>query len=64
MKYYICGLSTWTIFDVCDSLEEAKQIIKEYEESDKDDGTYTEDFYYIVNENKNSVMLNGDSYGK
>ena len=56
MKYYTCDRETWTIIDICDSLEEAKQIIKEYEESDKADGTFTQDFYDIIDENKNSMM--------
>ncbi|MGN0568815.1 MAG: hypothetical protein ACI4JR_09535 [Acutalibacteraceae bacterium] len=39
------------------TIEEAKKAILEYEAEDKRDGTYTPDFYDIVNENCESLLL-------
>lgn len=55
MKYTIrdreCG---WEI-DTFNTYEEARQEIDRYEAADKADGTYTEDFYEIVDEAGNIV---------
>ena len=37
-------------------LEEGKKLISQYEETDKADGTYTENFYAIVDEEHCSVL--------
>ena len=48
MEYIIREREAGNIIDVFDTLEEAKKALKNYEEQDKAEGTYTEDFYEIV----------------
>ena len=53
MKYYIVDKETWNLIDVANSVEEAKQIIEEYEKIDKAEGCYVEDYYEITFVDKN-----------
>lgn len=50
MKIYTADRETGTFIDEFATVDEAKKAIKAYEESDKNDGIYEEDFYDIVNE--------------
>lgn len=45
---YTADKETGTFIDKCASIEEAKSKISEYEDQDKKDGAYSEDFYDIV----------------
>ena len=48
MEYTIREREAGNIIDKFDTLEEAKKALVNYEEQDKVDGTYTEDFYEIA----------------
>jgi hypothetical protein len=48
-KYYTAARETGDIIDEFDTYEEAEEAIREYEEEDKEDGTYEDNFYDIVN---------------
>ena len=49
MTYLIRDYEAGNIIESCNTLEEAQTIVKQYEMQDKADGTFTEDFYEIVN---------------
>ena len=51
MKFYTADRETGTFIEAFDSYHEAVDAIKRYEESDKEEGTYTEDFYEVEAEN-------------
>ncbi len=55
MKIYTADRETGTFIDECATIEEAKNIIAEYEASDRKDGIYEPDFYDVVNENHESM---------
>lgn len=57
MKMYTADRETGTFIEEIDSIAEGLKLIEEYEEEDKKEGTYTEDFYDIVYENHVSVEL-------
>lgn len=57
MKMYTADRETWTFIEEIDSIAEGLKLIEEYEEEDKKEGIYTEDFYDIVDENHVSVNL-------
>lgn len=46
--YAIQDKETGTSIDIFDTLEEAKRVLKEYENDDMKEGVYTSDFYEIV----------------
>ncbi len=48
MKYQIVDQEAGNLIEECETLAEAEQILASYEEQDKADGTYSEDFYQIV----------------
>lgn len=48
MRYLIRDREAGNIIDEFATLEEAKEALLGYEEMDKEEGTYTEDFYEIV----------------
>jgi hypothetical protein len=50
MKIYVADRETGTFIEECKTVEEARQLIAQYEETDKKEGTYEEDFYAIVDE--------------
>lgn len=56
MKYYTADKETGTIIDEFDTLEEAIAEIKKYEEIDKIEGTYEDEFYDVVNEDRCSLL--------
>ena len=47
-KFKITDTETGTLIDVADTMKEAKEIVAEYELIDKREGTYTPEFYEIV----------------
>ena len=51
MKLYTADRETGTFIDKVNSIEEGIEKIKEYEENDKQEGIFEEDFYDIVDEN-------------
>ncbi len=46
---------TGSLIEKCESIEEAAEKIRQYEEYDKEEGTYQENFYDIVNEKHESL---------
>lgn len=48
MKYIIQDREAGNKIEEFNSLEEAEKALAEYEEQDKKDGTYEENFYEIV----------------
>lgn len=57
MKYYTCDRETWTIIDEFATLEEAMAEVKKYEKTDKEEGTYEQDFYDVIDDNKVSYLF-------
>lgn len=53
---YTACRETGDFIDKFDTIEEAKEAIKQYEEQDKEEGTFSDDFYDIVDENHCSIM--------
>ena len=49
-KIYTADRETGTFIEECNSIEEAKELIAQYEEQDKINNVYEEDFYAIVDE--------------
>lgn len=49
-KLYTADRETGTFIEECNSIEEAKELIAQYEEQDKINDVYEEDFYTIVDE--------------
>ena len=49
-KIYTADKETGTFIEECNSIEEAKELIAQYEEQDKINNVYEEDFYAIVDE--------------
>lgn len=56
MKIYTADRETGTLIDECKSVEEALESIKKYENDDRADGIYEEDFYDVVDENHCSLI--------
>ena len=50
MKIYTADRETGTFIEECKSIEEARELIRLYEEEDIKNGTYEADFYDIVDE--------------
>lgn len=55
-KIYTADKETGTFIEECASIEEAKQLIAEYEYQDKINDVYSENFYDIVDENHCSIL--------
>lgn len=55
MKYYTADRETGTIIDEFATMADAIKAIEGYEEADKADGTYEDDFYDVVDEYGASV---------
>ncbi len=53
--YYTSSRETGDIIDVFDTYEEAKKAIEDYEEQDKQEETYTPDFYDITDINGRTI---------
>lgn len=47
-KYIIRERETGLIIEVVTTRKEAEEIVQKYEEGDKKEGNYTEDFYEII----------------
>lgn len=47
-RYVVRDREAGNIFDACDTYEEAESVLKAYEDEDKRDGNYIEDFYEIA----------------
>ena len=54
-RYAVRDKEAGNIIDVFSSLREAKNALKEYEDEDKKNDEYTEDFYEIAKRNKNGT---------
>lgn len=54
-KYWTAERETGEFIDGFNSIDEAAEEISRYEEDDRKEGTYTPDFYDIVNEDHDSV---------
>jgi len=52
---YTADKETGTFIEKVDTIDQGLELIRGYEEEDKNDGTYTPDFYDIVNERHVSV---------
>ena len=61
IHYSIIDNEAYNIIEHAETLEQARQIIAEYESADKKDGTYTPNFYSI-REERDSV--NTDAWVK
>lgn len=55
MKMYVADKETGTFIEEVKSVEEGKKVVAEYEENDRKEGTYTENFYDIVDEDHCTV---------
>lgn len=55
MKLYTACRKTGDFIEKVDSIQEGKELIKKYEEIDKKEGDYEDNFYVIVNENHEEV---------
>lgn len=51
-KYYTADREAGNLIEAFNTYEEAKQAILAYEEQDKADGTYEENFYAVVDEDR------------
>lgn len=56
-KFYTADQETYTIIDEFSTVEEAVKAIKQYEEDDKQDGSYSENFYDVIDDEHNSYYL-------
>mgnify|MGYP006872994381 CR=1 FL=1 len=56
MKLYTADRETGTFIQEINSIEEGLELIREYEEGDKEDGYEPNNFYDIVNEYHESVL--------
>ena len=56
MKYYTADREAGNKIEAFDSIEEALKAIAAYEAEDERNGTYTPDFYDVVNEDHESVI--------
>ena len=56
MKLYTADRETGTFMQEINSIEEGLELIREYEEGDKEDGYEPNNFYDIVNEYHESVL--------
>lgn len=62
MKLYTADRETGSFIEEVNSLDDGLTLIKEYEEADKADGTYTPNFYDVVNEDHCSIFnLKGEN---
>lgn len=56
MKYYTADKEAGNKIEMFNSIEEAEKAIISYEEEDRREGTYTPNFYDIIDENSVSVI--------
>lgn len=50
-KIYTADRETGTVIEECGSVQDALARITDYEEQDRLDGSYEEDFYDVIDEN-------------
>lgn len=55
-KYYVASKESGDFIDSFETVTEAAQAIKKYEEQDKEEGIYEDDFYEIETEDHSSVV--------
>ena len=55
MKIFTADRETGTFIEECESIEQARELIKKYEAEDMSNGLYEENFYDIVNENHETI---------
>lgn len=55
-KLYVADKETGTFIEEVASVEEGQELIRQYEEKDKAEGQYTEDFYNIVDEEHTTIQ--------
>jgi hypothetical protein len=53
---YTADKETGTFIEKVEKIDQGLELIREYEEEDKNNGTYTPDFYDIVDDNHISVL--------
>ncbi len=55
-QLYTADRETGTFIDAVASVEEGKKLIAQYEQKDREEDTYEEDFYDIVDSSHSSVL--------
>lgn len=55
MKLYTACRETGDFIEKVNSIQEGKELIKKYEEIDRNEDSYEDNFYAIVNENHEEV---------
>ena len=55
-RIYTADRETGTVIEECSSVQDALARIASYEEQDKLDGSYEEDFYDVVDENHRTLI--------
>lgn len=53
--YTIADYETYTPIEYAITLDHAKQLVQAFEETDKREGTYTPNFYAIIDQNRNLI---------
>lgn len=54
---YVADRQTGTFIEEIATIDEGLKLIRQYEEADKAEGTYEEDFYSIVDEDHCTVTI-------
>lgn len=57
MKIYTADREAGNKIEEFETIEEAKKAIEQYEADDKKDGIYTPNFYDVVNEDCESLLV-------
>lgn len=47
-KYIVRDRESGNVIEECETIEEARDIVKSYEQEDMEDGSFTPDFYEIT----------------
>lgn len=55
MKLYTACRETGDFIEKVNSIQEGKELIKKYEEIDRNEDSYEDNFYAVVNENHEEV---------
>lgn len=61
---YTADKETGTFIEKVETIDQGLKLIQEYEEEDKTDGTYTLDFYDVVNDNHISMLQENQKHEK
>ena len=62
MKLYTADREAGNLIDEIENINEGINLIKEYEKIDLEEGTFTPDFYDIVNEDHESMLYHPEAY--